>query len=111
MGPAKTGGVFHSCLLLPTTQSDILTFGATRTVVPASSLSRADYWSKKALQLESIFASTNEQKTSLILSFLMAALFFYIVVIHVYFKKAARTDKLKDVGWISPATSEISFST
>lgn len=77
MGPAKTGGLFHPCLLLPTTQSDILTFGATRTVVPASSLSRADYWSKKALQLESIFASTNEQKTSLILSFLMAAFCFF----------------------------------
>lgn len=47
MGPTKTGGLFHPCLLLSTTQSDILTFGATRFVVLVSSLSRVDYWSKK----------------------------------------------------------------
>lgn len=101
MGPAKTGGLFHPCLLLPTTQSDILTFGATRTVVPASSLSRADYWSKKALQLESIFASTNEQKTSLILSFLMVAFCFFFLSF-----STLSSFKLKDVG-----CSVISFST
>lgn len=40
VGPPKTGGLFQPCLLLPTTQRDILTFGATWTEVPASSLSR-----------------------------------------------------------------------
>lgn len=43
-GPLKTGGLFRCCLLLPTTQSDILTSGATRAAAPASALSRADYW-------------------------------------------------------------------
>lgn len=60
---SKTGGSFCLYLPHPTTHSDILTSGATWTVLLGSSFSQEDYGSReKALQLESIFVITNEPK-------------------------------------------------